>query len=143
MHKVEITKPAKVPAEAIWQVLSDFGGFMNWARFSQGEIEVEGEGVGMIRHLKSAVGDIGEQLTSLDNETRQIGYRIVYGEPIGMKAYQALVTVIAKGHDSCEINWSGMFEPIDPDTRDQVAEALAGSYQAMHKALESYTLARL
>ena len=60
MHKVKITKPAKVPAEAIWQVLSDFGGFMNWARFSQGEIEVEGEGVGMIRHLKSAVGDIGE-----------------------------------------------------------------------------------
>nr|MCS5573027.1 SRPBCC family protein [Pseudomonadales bacterium] len=113
------------------------------ARFSQGEIEVEGEGIGMIRHLKSAVGDIGEQLTSLDNETRQIGYRIIYGEPIGMKAYQALVTVITKGCDSCEINWSGMFEPIDPDTRDQVAEALAGSYQAMHKALESYTLARL
>ena len=45
--------------------------------------------------------------------------------------------------DAAKALYTVVFEHPDPDTRDQVAEALAGSYQAMHQALESYTLARL
>ena len=87
MHKVEITMSANVSAEKIWQLLKDFGGFLNWARLDGGEILVEGDGIGMIRHLKTDVGEIGEQLTSLDNDSRQIDYQITYGEAIGMKSY--------------------------------------------------------
>ena len=140
MHKVEITMSANVSAEKIWQVLKDFEGFLNWARLNGGEILVEGDGIGMIRHLKTDVGEIGEQLTALDNDSRQIGYQITYGEPIGMKSYKALVTLNATGNNICEINWSGIFAPVDPETTKQVETALSDSYQKMHLALESYTL---
>ena len=138
MRKVEMTIPTNAPAEIVWTVLADFGGFLNWAGGGQGEITIESEGIGMIRHLKMGVMEMGEQLTLLDANSMQIGYKIDYGEPIGMKTYQALVTVTSTGADTCEVHWSGEFTAADPTAEDEVAAMLGGSYQGMNQGLEAY-----
>ena len=138
MHKVTLKMRMKVTANEAWSILSNFSGFMEWAGIDQGKIRVEGEGIGMIRHLATLIGEIGERLTYLDHEAQQIGYEIAYGEPIGMQSYQALITVISEDHSSCTIDWSGQFIPVDPEAVEEVTAALSGSYQNMHQSLERY-----
>ena len=143
MHKVTLKMRMKVTANEAWSILSNFSGFMEWAGIDQGKIRVEGEGIGMIRHLATLIGEIGERLTYLDHEAQQIGYEIAYGEPIGMQSYQALITVISEDHSSCTIDWSGQFIPVDPEAVEEVTAALSGSYQNMHQSLERYIHDRL
>ena len=143
MHKVTLKMRMKVTASEAWSILSNFGGFMEWAGIDQGKIRVEGEGIGMIRHLATPIGEIGERLTCLDHEAQQIGYEIAYGEPIGMRSYQALITVISEDHSSCTIDWSGQFIPVNPEAVEEVTAALSGSYQNMHQSLERYIHDRL
>ena len=143
MHKVTLKMMMKVTASEAWSILSNFGGFMEWAGIDQGKIRVEGEGIGMIRHLATPIGEIGERLTYLDYEAQQIGYEIAYGEPIGMQSYQALITVISEDHSSCTIDWSGQFIPVNPEAVEEVTAALSGSYQNMHQSLERYIHDRL
>ena len=143
MHKVTLKMRMKVTASEAWSILSNFSGFMEWAGIDQGKIRVEGEGIGMIRHLATPIGEIGERLTYLNHEAQQIGYEIAYGEPIGMQSYQALITVISEDNSSCTIDWSGQFIPVDPEAVKEVTAALSGSYQNMHQSLERYIHDRL
>ncbi len=143
MHKVSLKMTMKAPAREAWSILSNFGGFMEWAGIDQGKIRVEGEGIGMIRHLATPIGELGERLTHLDQKARQIGYEIAYGEPIGMQSYQALITVISEDQSNCTIDWSGQFVPVEPEAVEEVTAALSGSYQNMHQSLERYIHDRL
>ena len=143
MHKVTLKMRMKVTANEAWSILSNFSAFMEWAGIDQGKIRVEGEGIGMIRHLATPIGEIGERLTYLDHEAQQIGYEIAYGEPIGMQSYHALITVISEDHSSCTIDWSGQFIPVDPEAVEEVTAALSGSYQNMHQSLECHINDRL
>ena len=94
----------------------------------------------MVRHLKTPIGGIGEQLTSLNHDTRQIGYKVTYGEPIGMKTYEALISEIDQTDGICEVHWQGHFEPVDVMATEQVRAALSSSYEGMHQALASYSI---
>ena len=136
MAKVSMVKSIKVPAERIWAVLADFAGFLNWA--GAGEIRIEGEGVGMIRHLKMAVGEVAERLDVLDHNEKVMGYSLVYGEPIGMKTYRARVQVVPADSDSCEIHWQGEFEPAREGEEEQTAQILKGAFGGMSDALAAY-----
>jgi hypothetical protein len=134
---VNVTAPTNVPGEKVWEVLADFDGFLKWAGGGEGEITIEGEGIGMVRHLKMSVGEIAERLTLLDPVKRILGYQLVYGEPLGMKQYQAHVQVVDAG-SGCEIIWKGEFEAADPDLEGQVGDALSAAYEGMTGALVSY-----
>ena len=52
MNQVEISVGIAVDASRAWEVLADFGAFLDWAGGGQGEIRIEGEGIGMTRHLE-------------------------------------------------------------------------------------------
>ena len=138
MQTIELKLLADVSADKIWTTLADFGGFLNWAGDGSGSIQIEGEGVGMIRHLEMAAGKIAERLTTLDPNNHQIGYEIVYGQPIGMKTYQALVTVTSTGEGTCSINWRGRFSPVVAGTEKQVGETLRTTFHHMNQALVAY-----
>ena len=140
MKTVEVNVSNAAPAESVWSVLSDFAGFLDWA--GEGQIRIEGEGIGMIRHLKMGVGEIAEKLTVLDQGNRRLGYELVYGEPIGMKVYSALVTVEPAADNTCKLNWHGQFETAAPGSEAHVAEALEAAYRGMSQALETYCLSR-
>jgi hypothetical protein len=138
MREVNVQYPAGAPADAVWEILSNFGAFLNWAGGGEGEIRIEGEGLGMIRHLDIAVGKIAERLVEIDPTSRSIGYSLVYGEPIGMKEYNALVQVVEVDAGNCELRWHGQFEPVDPEAEDEVAETLAAAFGGMTQALAAH-----
>ena len=137
MKEVNVTVSADAPGEKVWEVLADFGGFLNWAGGGAGEITLEGEGIGMVRHLKMSVGEIAERLILLDPIKRMLGYQLVYGEPLGMKQYKAVVQVVDAG-PVCEIIWKGEFDTGDPDSEGQVGDTLSSTYEGMTQALVAY-----
>ena len=137
MKEVNVTVRAAVPGEKAWELLADFAGFLKWAGGGTGEITIEGEGIGMIRHLKMEVGELAERLTVLDPVDRKLGYQLVYGEPLGMKQYNALVQVVDAG-SGCDLIWQGELDAGDPDLEDQVGDSLAAAYEGMTGALVSY-----
>lgn len=138
MREVDVTFEAAASAEKLWAVLADFPGFLNWAGGGQGEIRLEGDGIGMIRHLSMAVGEIAERLVKLDDDEMQIGYELVYGEPIGMKVYRALVQIVSVSDDTSQVIWHGEFEAADSSAEDQVAATLEATFQGMTQALVAY-----
>ena len=125
------------PVPKIWSVLADFAGFLEWAGGPGDTIRIEGEGVGMIRHLSTSVGEIAEKMTELDSEQLILAYELVYGEPIGMKKYRAQVQVKSTG-EKCELHWLGAFEPADPLAEDSVAKTLNATYQGMSQLLAAH-----
>ena len=137
MKNVNLTVAADAPAEKVWEVLADFSGFLNWAGGGAGEITIEGEGIGMVRHLKMSGDEIAEKLILLDPIKRMLGYELVYGEPLGMKQYKAIVQVVDDG-TFCEIIWKGEFDTGDPNSEEPAADALSAAYEGMTVALVSY-----
>lgn len=137
MTEVNLTVSVDAPAEKVWDVLADFSGFLNWAGGGAGEITIEGEGIGMVRHLKMSGDELAERLTLLDPVNRRFGYDLVYGEPLGMKQYKAIIQVVDVG-SVCEIVWKGEFDTGDPSSEDQAGVALSAAYEGMTAALVSY-----
>jgi len=82
-------------------------------------------------------GELAERLTLLDPVNRRLGYDLVYGEPLGMKQYKAIIQVVDVG-SVCEIIWKGEFETGDPSSEDQGGVALSDAYGGMTGALVSY-----
>jgi hypothetical protein len=147
VKEVNLTLSADAPAEKVWELLADFSGFLNWAGGGAGEISIEGEGIGMVRHLKMSGDALAERLTLLDPVNRRLGYDLVYGEPLGMKQYKAIIQVVdggavdggaVDGGAVCEIIWKGEFDTGDPSTEDQAGVALSAAYEGMTGALVSY-----
>jgi hypothetical protein len=137
VKQVNLILSTDVSAEKVWALLADFSGFLNWAGGGAGEISIEGEGIGMVRHLKMSGGELAERLTLLDPDNKRLGYDLVYGEPLGMKKYKAIVQVVDTG-SGCDIIWKGVFDTEDPGSQDQTGAALSAAYEGMTGALVAY-----
>jgi hypothetical protein len=94
----------------------------------------------MVRHLKMSGGELAERLTLLDPDNKRLGYDLVYGEPLGMTQYKAVVQVVDAG-SGCDIIWKGVFDTGDPDSEDQTGVALSAAYEGMTGALVAYLTA--
>ena len=142
MTDVKVENILDVPIDSAWAVLADFGGFLNWAGGEGATAEIIGDGIGMVRDMDlPGLGNIAEKLTVLDHETRTLGYELVKGTPVGMGSYGCRVNLTEAGDGQCQINWHGMFEPVEGTPTDQVAEGLKGSYEGMSSALEAFVKA--
>lgn len=135
-HNVDLP----VPADQVWAILADFGGFLNWAGGGQGTIEIVGEeGIGMIRRLDlPGLGIIAERLVARDPDAMLLSYEIAEGNPLGMKTYVAVVQLTDKGDGTCNIDWNGDMTAVEGADEAQVAESLKGSFMGMSDALVAY-----
>lgn len=139
MTTVTYEQDLELSVQAVWEVLKDFGGFLKWAGGGRGTIEVEGEGVGMMRSLNiPGLGLIQERVEILDPETKTLSYRLVGGQPLGMASYLALVRLIDGGDGACRIAWHGEFEGAEGTDASEIAVNLEGSYVGMSKGLVAY-----
>ena len=136
----EQQNPLDAPADKVWGVLADFGNFLPWATGGNGSIELEGEGVGMIRHMDlPGLGKLSERLDKLDPAQRVLGYSLL-GEAAGMAEYRCEVTV-ADSESGCVLHWRAEFTPAAGlDAADMVA-SLGGSYDGMSAALAQFVAA--
>ena len=142
MNTVELTHDLDVSAIDAWAVLADFPGFLKWAGGGEGTIEIEGTGVGMVRHLNMpGTGKMAERLDRLDDDTTTIGYSLMYGNPVGMAEYRAVVRLEATEKNACRIHWHGEFTPAEDQQADVVRGNLEAAYQGMAAALAAYVKA--
>lgn len=139
METVSVIAQTPAPAARVWAILADFGAFLDWAyRGAGGSIEVEGDGIGMVRHLDMGGSRMGERLDQLDHEGRTLSYSLSYGEPLGMTEYRARVRVEEQEEGRCVLHWTGEFTTGDPEQTAKITATLEGVYDAFSKALAAY-----
>jgi len=138
MAEVELTVSDEVaaPAEAVWALVRDFGGLMNWSPGIE-KCEVEGEGLGAVRTLAMAGGlALREKLEAFDDAERSFSYSIVEPSALPFTGYLARFHVRPLGGDRCRIDWSGRCTPRDGATADQARSILGAVYGGGIKAIK-------
>ena len=132
-RKITIT----TPADAIWQVISDFGAACQYLSMVV-NCTVEGEGVGAQRTLTSVDGSpIVERLEALDQVNHQLSYTLLTDTPF--RNCLTTMQVHDLGPNQAEVEWSATFEadglPAD-EARDMLEAALTANCVALKQFME-------
>jgi hypothetical protein len=103
--EVEIERDYEFGADDVWAVIADFGD-VSWVPGIE-KVDLEGEGVGMIRHLTVPVfPQLHERLDAIDHQEKVLEYSIPAVEYIRVKNYCARAKVIDLGPRRCRVLWS-------------------------------------
>jgi hypothetical protein len=109
MVEVKAERDYAYDTERVWAVFADFGN-VSWVPGIEA-VELEGEGIGMIRHLTVPVyPPLHERLEILDHEGRVLEYSIPEVKYIGVKSYRARAQVIDRGSGRCRVRMSCVAE---------------------------------
>jgi len=118
MVKASIEREFDVDAGKLWAILADFGD-ISWIP-SLEKVELEGEGVGMIRHVTApGMPILHERMDAIDHEQMILDYSVPAVEYLRVKNYRARTQVVALEGGRCRLVWSCESEP------DGVTEAQA------------------
>ncbi len=138
MTRVACQTTIHVPADVVWQVISDFGAACQYLSMVV-NCTVEGAGVGARRTLTSADGSsIVERLEALDKVTHRLSYALLTDTPFR----DCLTTMLVHdlGQDQAEVEWSATFEadglPAD-EARDMLEAALTANCLALKQFMEA------
>lgn len=127
MTTVTVEETINGKAADVWAILSDFGGVKPGGPITS--VEVEGEGVGMVRTLGLGGGTVVERLDAHDPEAMTFGYCILNEDnPLPVSGYSATVKVADLGDGTCRVTWSGSFEPKGAPEADAV-KVVEGIYK--------------
>jgi hypothetical protein len=125
------------PADAIWQVISDFGAACKYLVMVIG-CTVEGQGIGALRTLTNADGSmIVERLEAVDAAARRLSYALLTDTPFA----NCLTTMAVRdlGPNQAELTWSASFQPDGLPASEAVAlleGALAANCLALKQLME-------
>jgi uncharacterized protein YndB with AHSA1/START domain len=142
MPELRAGQELAAPADAVWRLLEDFGAIERWwptdgpATIEQ--VVIEGEGVGMIRHIRNrgATEPVSERLDFIEPATRTLMLSIVGARPVGITAYVAEGHVVEVGAGRCRIDYRALFTAT-PGTEDKVGKALLKTWSLMFRGLEA------
>ena len=105
-------------AETLWAILADFRD-ISWIPGIE-KVELEGEGVGMIRHVTApGMPVLAERMDAIDHEKMILDYSVPAVAYLQVKNYRARARVFALAGGRCRLLWSCESEP------DGVTEAQA------------------
>jgi hypothetical protein len=123
------------PADAIWQVLSNFGAACKYLIMVE-KCAVEGQGIGALRTLTSPDGStIVERLETLDGVAHRLSYALLTDTP-----FRDCVTTMAVsdlGPNQAELVWSASFQP-DGLPASEAVMLLEGALAANCLALKQF-----
>jgi hypothetical protein len=132
-----------VAADRIWALVADFGGLADW--WPPGlldRVEVEGDGVGMVRHIHTVVGIVlSEQLDALDHRARRLELSITGDLPAGMSDYHAVGQVHEVSPSSCRIEWAGRYRVPAAEVETGARAFIEGAYATMFRGLREHVTA--
>jgi uncharacterized protein YndB with AHSA1/START domain len=130
------------PAEAVWRLLEDFASIERWwpndGAFYIEHVEVEGQGVGMIRHIQNhgARHRVSERLDFLDPATRTLVLSIVGTRPFGITAYVAEGRVVEIDAQRCRLDYRALVTTA-PGREDKVRDNLLKTWELMAAGLQA------
>ena len=109
MASAEVKHLFNLSAERMWALIGDFGDTGKWSGRPPEACRREGRGVGALRTLYLADGrEIVDRQTAEGPMT--YSYEIVTS-PLPVASYQACMAVAPVSATTCELTWSGRFEP--------------------------------
>jgi uncharacterized membrane protein len=111
-------------ADAVWAIISDFGGIGGWMPGID-SCKVEGDN----RILETMGMTITERLVDKDDKGRALTYSIVDGAPV--ETHKGVITVSPVGSSS-QVTWE-----VDA-TPDEMADLMTTIYQQALEALKSH-----
>ena len=116
--KEQIEIPA--PADAVWQIVRDFGAIDDYVPPITSAC-LSGEGLGAERTLTLADGaQVVERLDALDDDARTLRYSIV-DAPLPVEDYEGRLSVTPTDDAACEVTWSSEFTVPDAPAEDVIA----------------------
>jgi len=135
MGRIRLDGKFEVSAEALWDVVSDFGNVF-WLP-GDPDFESEGEGPGMIRTIRvGKATPVREQLKECDAEERAIHYTIVEGSPLPVRDYLATMKVVALKEGGSRLEWSSTWDP-EGVSEEQAQATIKGVYEVVLHAMKA------
>ena len=132
MVEVEVERELERSAGEVWAVIADFGN-VSWVPGVE-KVEVEEEGVGMIRHLTVPVyPPLHERLDAIDYERMRLDYSIPAVAYLHLKNYRARAQVVELEGERCRLIWSGRAEADGADEAQAATET-----EAFYEAIISW-----
>lgn len=131
MAHLVITKHIDAAPATVWAIVADFGD-VDWIPIT-GDVEVEGEGVGMRRLIHGGGSTpVAETMTTLNPDRMELGYSIA-DNPLPVNRFDAVVSVRPAGDTATTVTWDVDYDPVGTDQRDQTAaqEAIEAVYGMM------------
>jgi hypothetical protein len=127
MTTVTVSEDIDGRAADVWRALSDFGGIKVGGPITS--FSTEGDGVGMLRTIGMGGGEVIERLDRHDARAMVFAYSIVNDDcPLPVRNYSAMVRITDKGNGTCNVNWTGTFEPKGAAEAD-AARVVEGIYR--------------
>ena len=124
MIEVKVERVLEFAAQEVWALIADFGN-VSWVPGIE-KVELEGEGVGMVRHLTVPVfPQLHERLDAIDHEKMTLDYSIPAVAYIHLKDYRARAQVFELEGDRCRVVWSCISEVDGADDEQAIAETEA------------------
>jgi hypothetical protein len=119
MIKLSVEGEFEFSAEKLWALIADFGD-ISWVPGVE-KVVLEGEGVGMVRHIYvPVVPKLEERLDAIDHETMTLDYSIPAVEYLQVKNYKARAQVIKGDSEHCKVIWSCLSAEADGATEAQI-----------------------
>lgn len=110
MVEVNLTRDIAASSDAVWAVLENFGD-LSWVPGAGDNVEVIGEGVGMIRRINmEGLDPIDEVLESMDRAAKSLSYSIAKNAVIPFDKYVASVRVAEKDASTATVFWDCTFD---------------------------------
>jgi hypothetical protein len=126
MTIVAVKETIAASADAVWQILGDFGGIKVAGPITA--FEIKGAGVGAVRTITLGGARIVERLEAYDPATLSFTYVITNDDcPLPVSNYSATVKISRAGESACDVEWTGTFEPKGAP-EDQARAVVTGIY---------------
>ncbi|MCP4035995.1 MAG: SRPBCC family protein [bacterium] len=105
MVEFSMEREFAISADDLWAMLADFGD-ISWIPGLE-KVELEGEGVGMIRHVTApGMPMLHERMDAIDHETMTLDYSVPAVAYLQVIDYTARAQVTPLGEGRCRVNWS-------------------------------------
>ena len=134
MSEFRMDKDFEISADALWGAVRDFGN-VDWLP-GDPDFESEGDGVGMIRTIRTPpLPTVREKLKAIDETARAIHYTVIEGIPMPVSDYHATMKVVDLGGGRSRLEWSSTWEPDGVSEADavKVVEAMYTGVLAVMK----------
>jgi carbon monoxide dehydrogenase subunit G len=136
--EAERSEEIEAPAQAVWELLADFGGIAKWWPGGLEKVENEGEGVGMVRAIHMFGLVLREKLEALDPGERVVELSIEGPAPAGITGYRARGRVFEIAPGRCRLEWRGRFRVPGEGDLETARTFLETGYAALFQGLSEH-----
>ena len=129
LREVIVTEEIGVPAEFLWQTISDFEHIDRWTALKVRSID--GHGIGCKRTVEMESGLlVTEQLRLCDHENMIFSYAILAPNPYPMRDYASTMKIEKIPDQRSRLDWTGRYVPLEGNDPARTDNLLRKVYAA-------------